>query len=160
MIEQRAVIIALSENQTSAEASSIALLEIERQTACGLCGQTRGCGNRIWGGLLGHQSSAFKAQNSIDAQVGQCVVVGIEESALLKAALLLYTTPLLMMFVFAGLAQTLWQSDVATSLAALTGLLVAWLWLKTYLYHRPYLMASQPQVLRLAEVTCQISKPI
>ena len=65
MIEQRAVILSLQSEPSQTQ--TIATLEIERITACGLCGQTRGCGNSIWGKLFGHQTAAFKAQNRINA---------------------------------------------------------------------------------------------
>ena len=48
-----------------------ATLEVERRTACGLCGQKRGCGNATWGKLLGHNSHHFIAQNTLNAQVGR-----------------------------------------------------------------------------------------
>ena len=92
MIEQHAIVLTLefaaleTEGPThqSATNQSIATLEIVRQTACGLCGQTRGCGNSLWGKLFGHKSANFKAQNQINAKVGDHVIVGIDESALMK----------------------------------------------------------------------------
>ena len=48
MIEERAVILSLERDANNiSSGDSIATLEIERKTACGLCGQTRGCGNSI-----------------------------------------------------------------------------------------------------------------
>ena len=87
MIEERAVILALEYNPATQQ--SIATLEIERKTACGLCGQTRGCGNSLWGKLFSHKPAVFKASNTINAQVGQSVMIGIDERSLLKSALLL-----------------------------------------------------------------------
>ena len=46
--------------------------------------QTRGCGNSIWGKLFAHQSTAFKAQNRINAKVGDSVIVGINEKRIVK----------------------------------------------------------------------------
>lgn len=149
MIEERAVIIALSEEAQSGV--SIASLEIERRTACGLCGQTRGCGNQVWGKLLGHQSTAFKAENAIQAKVGQSVIVAIDAQALVKAALLLYMTPLLGMFLLGVLANLLWHNDVAAILGALIGLFIGGLWLKGYLIANPHAMYQQPQIIRLAD---------
>lgn len=85
MIEEHAIILS---TEGDSEAQSVATIEVVRKTACGLCGKTRGCGNAIWGKIFSHKSTSFKAQNGINAKVGQGVIVGIDESALMKSALL------------------------------------------------------------------------
>lgn len=67
MIEEYAIV--------TKSAATSATLEIERRTACGLCGQKRGCGNATWGKMLGHDSHDFTAENQINAKVGDTVVV-------------------------------------------------------------------------------------
>ena len=148
MIEQRAVILSLQSE--SSQTQTTATLEIERKTACGLCGQTRGCGNSIWGKLFGHQTSAFKAQNRINAKVGDSVIVGINEKALLKSALLLYILPLVTLFVGAILASQLWQTDASTMLGAVVGLVLGLLWVKGHTMSNRYFSLQQPVILRLA----------
>ncbi len=146
MIEERAVILSL-ENQFD---QSTATLEIERKTACGLCGKTRGCGNSIWGKLFAHQSTAFKAQNRINAKVGDSVIVGINESALLKSAMLLYMLPLATMLIGAILAKQVNNTDVAAMLGAVLGLAVGFLWVKGHTESSRYFLQQQPVILRLA----------
>lgn len=125
MIEEFAVVTQrINENVT---------LEIERRTACGLCGQKRGCGNATWGKLLGHKASQFIAKNSIDANVGDSVVVGIEESAVLSSVFYLYIVPLLTMFIGAVLADTLLDNEFYVMLAALLGLVLGFAWVKGHL---------------------------
>ena len=148
MIEQRAVILSLQSE--SSQTQTTATLEIERKTACGLCGQTRGCGNSIWGKLFGHQTTAFKAQNRINAKVGDSVIVGINEKALLKSALLLYILPLVTLFVGAILASQLWQTDASTMLGAVVGLVLGLLWVKGHTMSNSYFSLQQPVILRLA----------
>jgi sigma-E factor negative regulatory protein RseC len=147
MIEERAVILSLQSEPTQTETT--ATLEIERKTACGLCGQTRGCGNSIWGKLLGHQTTAFKAQNRINAKVGDSVIVGINEKALLKSALLLYILPLVTLFIGAILASQLWHSDGSTMLGAVAGLVLGLLWIKGHTMSNRYFSLQQPVILRL-----------
>ena len=122
MIEERAVILSLQSEPSQTQTT--ATLEIERKTACGLCGQSRGCGNSIWGRLFVHQATAFKAQNRINAKVGDSVIVGINEKALLKSAILLYILPLVTLFFGAILASQLWQTDGITMLGAAIGLML------------------------------------
>ena len=144
MIEERAVILSLD------NVSSNATLEIERKNACGLCGQTRGCGNSIWGKLFAHQSSAFKAQNRINAKVGDSVIVGINEQALLKSAMLLYIVPLVTLFIGAILMQQLFKTNAYAMLGALLGLVLGLLWVKGHTMSSRYFKLQQPVILRLA----------
>ena len=148
MIEERAVILSLQSEPSQTQTT--ATLEIERKTACGLCGQTRGCGNFIWGRLFGHQITAFKAKNHINAKVGDSVIVGINEKALLKSALLLYILPLVTLFIGAILASQLWQTDGITMLGAAIGLVLGLLWVKGHTMSNRYFSLQQPMILRLA----------
>lgn len=146
MIEERAVILSLD----SISGIPSATLEIERKSACGLCGQTRGCGNSIWGKLFSHQSTAFKAQNHINAKVGQSVIVGINESALLKSALLLYILPLVTLFLGAILATKINPDDASAMIGAVVGLVLGLLWVKGHTMSSRYFSLQQPVILRLA----------
>lgn len=148
MIEEKAIVIAV-ENQPSTPNLSVATLEIVRKTACGLCGKTRGCGNALWGKMFAHRSATFRANNDIQANVGQFVVVGINEKALLKSAMYLYLIPMISMLVFAVLAMQLFQSDAAAIFGALVGLLLGWLWVKGYTSSNSYFAMHQPVILRL-----------
>lgn len=154
MIEERAIIVSLDNanrhNATSNNNSNqIVTLEIERKTACGLCGQTRGCGNAIWGKLFAHQSTAFKAQNRINAKVGDSVIVGINEKALLKSAMLLYILPLATMLIGAILAKQLLATELSSMLGAAVGLVLGLLWVKGHTMSNNYFKLQQPVILRL-----------
>ena len=150
MIEEHAIILSLDSVSSAIDQYSTATLEIERKTAWGLCGQTRGCGNSIWGKLFAHQSTAFKAQNLINAKVGDSVIVGINESALLKSALLLYILPLVTLFFGAILATQFNASDTSAMIGALVGLALGLLWVKGHTMSSSYFKLQQPVILRLA----------
>ena len=155
MIEERALILSLetlpqtSPNQSQPD--SVATLEIERKTACGLCGKTRGCGNALWGKMFGHQTTAFKAQNRINAKVGESVIVGINEKAMLKSAVLLYVLPLVTLFIGALLAAYFWHSDGKTMLGAAIGLALGLCWVKGHIMANRYFSLQQPVILRLVD---------
>lgn len=155
MIEERAVILSL-ESEASA-ADSTVTLEIERKIACGLCGQTRGCGNSIWGKLFAHQSTAFKAQNCINAKVGDSVIVGINENGLLKSALLLYILPLATMLIGAILATQIHDTNSYAMLGALVGLVLGFVWVKGHTMSSSYFKLQQPVILRLATQETTVS---
>lgn len=148
MIEQHAIILALEANHNATH--TLATLEIERQTACGLCGQTRGCGNSIWGKLFAHRTATFRATNAIDAKVGDRVIVGIQESALLKSAFLLYMLPLATLIFGAILASKLHDSNGSAMLGAVIGLLLGFIWVKGHTMSSSYVSEQQPVILRTA----------
>ncbi|MFA7350230.1 MAG: SoxR reducing system RseC family protein [Methylotenera sp.] len=110
-----------------------ALIEIERRTACGLCGQKRGCGNATWGKLLGHKSQTIRAKNEIGAKPGNSVVVGIDERAVLSTVFYLYIVPLLSMLIASVLADILFDNEFYVILAAALGLVLGFLWVKGHL---------------------------
>lgn len=155
MIEEQAVILSVETLEDNPQIS-IATLEIERKTACGLCGKTRGCGNAIWGKLFAHQSTAFKAQNLIHAHVGQSVIVGINEKALLKSALLLYLLPLVTMLIAAIIAMQVSNTDMSAMIGAVIGLLLGFVWVKGYTTSNQYFLFQQPVILRLANLEAEI----
>jgi sigma-E factor negative regulatory protein RseC len=161
MIEQRAIILSLADyrnfkpvnedTSVSEQSVSLATLEIERTTACGLCGQTRGCGNGIWGKIFAHQATAFKAKNPIGAKVGDSVIVGIDEQALLKGAALLYLLPLATMFISMLLANQLNASHASVLVGAAVGLLLGLVWLKGHVMSSAHHAKQQAVILRLAD---------
>lgn len=147
MLEERAVILAVEQDD---EGLPVARLEITRKTACGLCGQTRGCGNSLWGKVFAHKSANFVARNPIDARVGDGVIVGIDESAVMKSALLLYMLPLATMFVVAALVASFSGSSLAVLAGAAAGLLLGFAWLREHMVAgKQYFKGHQPQILRL-----------
>lgn len=146
MIEEHAIIIAQADTQ--------ATLELERRTACGLCGQKRGCGNATWGKLLGHGSHQFNADNPINANVGDSVVVGIDESAVLNTAFFLYVVPLITMLASASIIEYFFDNEFYVMLSAASGLAIGFLWVKGYLIGsgKAYSKKYQAVILRHAGV--------
>jgi sigma-E factor negative regulatory protein RseC len=146
MIEEHAVILSVEDSH---ENQSIATIEVVRQTACSLCGKTRGCGNAVWGKLFAHKTTSFKAQNKINAKTGQGVIVGIDEKALMKSALLLYMVPLVMLFIGAILALQISDTDLSAMIGAMVGVLIGYFWVKAHTSGRTYYQSHQPIILRL-----------
>lgn len=146
MIEEQAVVVGIEHDQ--------ALLEIVRSQPCGICGQTRGCGVSLWGRLLGHRNSAFRADNTIHASPGDCVVVGIDEQALLTGSLLVYGVPLLAVLAGAGLAVHFAASSAARDgyavFGAVLGLALGLLWLRGHATGGGFSARCRPVILRSA----------
>lgn len=105
MIEERARVIAIEDGQL--------LLEAQTSSACHACAVKHGCGTSVLSKWLGRKFTRFQAPNTVDARVGDEVVVGLAEDAMLKGSLMVYLLPLLAMIGAALLAESLIPVDTA-----------------------------------------------
>ena len=133
------------------------MLEIIRKQPCGLCGKTRGCGLSLWSKLFNHKS-VFTADNQIGAKIGDHVVVGVEEHAMLKSSMMIYGIPLAALLLGAMLTMALLPADASLAsrdtyalAGAVAGLFLALLWLKGYAAGQTSNPGHQPVILRMDE---------
>ena len=122
MIEEQAKVIAIDNDQV--------LLEAQSQSSCNACAARQGCGTSVLSKWVGRKFTRFKAPNTVNARVGEVVVVGLAEDALLKGSLLVYLLPLIGMIIFALVADSLIAAETASRdllvvLAAVLGFFVA-----------------------------------
>lgn len=99
-------------------------LEPEQTTSCGSCASSSVCGAKGGIGTTANRLEArrFALENHPGLAVGERVVVGIRENALLKASLTAYAIPLATMLGAGAIAQWLAGSDGITMFAMLAGL--------------------------------------
>lgn len=112
MVEGFARVVALE--------GDIAWLEIEPSSACGSCGARAGCG--VPRRLKGRSVQRFALPNDFEGRLGERIVVGIPQKALLRASAIAYLLPLIAMIGAAVLAGWLGYGDGGAALAALGGL--------------------------------------
>jgi sigma-E factor negative regulatory protein RseC len=131
MIEEDATVIALEGEH--------AIIEVARQSSCGQCAAVKGCGTAVFANWYGKRMNQMRVINPIHAVIGDQVVVGMKEDALLKASLLVYMMPLLMMGVFAIAGRWLANevlhivvSDAILMLLAVLGLVLALLLVRRF----------------------------
>ena len=105
MIEERARVVAIEDGQL--------LLEAQTSSACGACAVKQGCGTSVLSKWLGRKFTRFQAPNTVNARVGDEVVVGLAEDAMLKGSLMVYLLPLLAMIGAALVADSLISLDNA-----------------------------------------------
>lgn len=145
MVEEQAVVVDID--------NEVAMLEVIRRTPCSLCGQTRGCGVSLWGKLFRHRPHIFRAANQIKAKIGDIVVVGIEEQALLRDSLLAYGVPLVAMMAGAFIAVAFWAGDGnrdgSAVIGAVLGLVFGLVWVKGHAAGYGLGARCQPVILRL-----------
>ena len=102
MITENAIIVSIDNGQT--------WIETQRKSVCGQCSASKGCGTSVLSKVIGNKLSKMKAINKINAQVGDEVVVGLNEKSLLKGAFMIYMLPLLFLFLFSFFGQLISQN--------------------------------------------------
>lgn len=117
MVEGIARVVALE--------ADLAWLEPEQTTSCGGCSAAGLCGAKGIGTAASRlEQRRFSMPNTADLVVGERVVVGTSQRALLMASGTAYALPLLAMFVAGFVAQSIAGSDPVT-IAAMVGALAA-----------------------------------
>lgn len=150
MIEETATVVE--------RADGFAWVEAQRQSTCSACNAKKGCGTGALSKVLGQRTARMKALNPIDAQVGDTVVVGMREAALIQGSLAVYLMPLLAMIVCAmagqGLAGQLGLSrpEPLIILCGIAGLGLGGLWLRRFTRRIRDDARYQPVILRRAGI--------
>ncbi|MFS2222018.1 SoxR-reducing system protein RseC [Pantoea sp. B65] len=99
----------------------VATLHSEIKTSCNSCSARKGCGSHMLNKLGPKDAHVMQIASKQPLQAGQRIELGIKESSLLGSALLVYMTPLVGLFLFSGLFQSLFHSDLAAAAGALVG---------------------------------------
>ncbi|MCG6937205.1 MAG: SoxR reducing system RseC family protein [Gammaproteobacteria bacterium] len=145
MIEEIAQVIDIKGNNM--------ILQAQRQSACGSCAANKGCGTSVLSKVVGRKFTRFQADNSINASVGDTVVVAIPEDAMLKGSLVMYLVPILGMIVISLLADyvldpALQYRDFVIAVTAFVGLVFGALVARRYFASRSSAHLFTPVVLR------------
>lgn len=100
-----------------------AWLEPEQTTSCGGCASASACGAKGIGTLADRlEARRFSLPNHDGLRVGERVVVGVSEKALVKASLTAFAIPLATMLFSGAMAQWVAGSDLVTMAAMFGGL--------------------------------------
>ncbi len=148
MIEEHAQVIALENNDV--------WVETQRRSACGQCAANKGCGTATLARVLGNKRSQVRTLNpqATSVAVGDEVVIGINEQALVRGSLAVYTVPLLMLFVFGFFGQLLstqllmTNQDILPIVLGLSGLLLGFVWVRRFTRRIADDVRYQPVLLR------------
>lgn len=127
-------------------------LDTLRLSTCNSCSMKSGCGQRLMNQATDCKRSRIElpVPRDMALNVGDEVVLGIPQKAFIKASLLTFAMPLMIMLAFASLAQWGVLSEPATVAAALCGLGLGLLLLRWYSQSDAVLSSNQwqPVILR------------
>lgn len=105
-------------------------IETQAKSSCSSCGATS-CSSSVLSGIFKTKANTLVLKNTLDAQVGDTVSVGIDDAVLVRSALLGYLWPLLSMIALAVCANSLGFGEIVQFLAALIGLFLGLKFAKT-----------------------------
>lgn len=138
---------------------NMAWLVPESGSSCGGCSSAAACGSKGIGTVSSRlEERRFQLVNDVGFRVGERVVVGVSENAVLKASITAYVIPLTTLLAAGVLAQWAVGSNMVTMLTMLAGLVLG-LWLSRV--RAGHLMARgelAPRFLRRASMgeTCNL----
>ena len=98
----------------------------------------KGCGAGLFAKAFGFASPKLRVVATQGVAVGDQVMIGIDERALVRGSFAAYMVPILFMLGFAILSESIitgWfavESELPTLLSGITGLSVGLLWLRHY----------------------------
>ncbi len=112
-----------------------AVVETQRKVACQSCAVNKGCGTGVIARVLGNKRFYIEVLNPVQARVGEDVVVGIEDDALVSSSLLAYALPLVAMLAGGIAGDLMAGSEGVVILSSLAGF-VAGLWAVRHISRR------------------------
>lgn len=145
MIEETAQVVAAE--------GEFVWVETQRQSACGSCAANQACGTATLAKVLGTRRTRVRAINRNGARIGDRVVVGIDESALIRGSLAVYAVPLFALLAGAVLGGLLSERLLVSGESLTLGLGIAGLvgglvWLRGFTRRIRSDSRYQPVVLR------------
>ncbi|HUW25615.1 MAG TPA: SoxR reducing system RseC family protein [Gallionella sp.] len=125
MLETRVIVVQVD--------GKYAFVQSKQGSSCGQC-SGKGCGSGKLSQLFSNKPRQFRVDNSVNAAVGDEVIVSVAEGAVLRGIGLVYLLPLLLLFMGATLGSLLAtqaeQRDIYGAIGALFGLATGFMFAK------------------------------
>jgi len=125
MLETRAIVVQVDGKH--------AFVQANQGNGCGQC-SGKGCGSGKLSQLFCSKPRQFQVDNSVNARVGDEVIVSVAEGAVLRGIGLIYLLPLLLLLTGATLgsllAEQAEQRDIYAAIGALSGLAAGFMFAK------------------------------
>jgi len=118
--------------------NDVAWIEVQRKAVCDTCSVNKGCGTGVIAKVVGNKRFRIPVNNSINARVGDDVIVGISDDMLIKSSFAAYMTPLLMLFLGAWVGENvahfieLSSSEGFSTIFGIGGLCAGFFWLRRF----------------------------
>lgn len=101
-------------------------VQTEAKTSCNSCQVNTSCGTGIISKAFSERSFVTPMSNTLNAEVGDQVEVGIQENLVVRASFWVYLLPLLLMIIFAFVGSGMFEQskELVQIVSAVLGLIV------------------------------------
>lgn len=129
-------------------------VETQRRSSCDCCAAEKGCGTATLSKVLGNRRNVVRVLSAIPLGVGDRVVIGIREQALVRGSLAVYAVPILLLLLGGllgelGAQQFIWENaELASVTLGISGLIAGLAWLRRFTRRIQNDPNFQPVVLR------------
>jgi len=129
-------------------------VETQRRLSCGSCAAEKGCGTATLSRVLGNRRNLVRVLSAMPLRVGDRVVIGIREQALIRGSLAVYAVPILLLLLGGligelGAQRFIWENaEIASVTLGVSGLIAGLVWLKRFTRRIKNDPNFQPVVLR------------
>jgi len=146
MLEETAQVVRIKGNEV--------WVETQRRSSCSSCSAEKGCGTATLSKVLGNRRNVVRVLSAMPLRVGDRVVIGIREQALVRGSLAVYAVPILLLLLGGligelGAEQFIWENaEFASVTLGISGLIAGLVWLKRFTRRIRNDPNFQPVVLR------------
>ena len=126
-------------------------VETIQQSVCGSCVAEKGCGQRLlakFGAQPNHLRVLAAEDEAASYRVGDSITIGIPETAVVKASMLVYMLPLIIAVFFAGSVHIVLHSDGLSIIAGIIGLIAGASLVRLYAFYQRNNSNFQPRVIQ------------
>lgn len=113
-------------------------VETQRRSSCASCSAQSACGTSVLSKVMGQRRSRMRVLSDRPLRVGDQVVIGIREQALIRGSLAVYAVPIVLLLLGAltgrlGAERLLWNSSEAASvILGVAGFAAGFLWVRRF----------------------------
>jgi len=146
MLEETAQVVRIKGNEV--------WVETQRRSSCSSCSAEKGCGTATLSKVLGNRRNVVRVLSAMPLRVGDLVVIGIREQALVRGSLAVYAVPILLLLLGGligelGAEQFIWENaEFASVTLGISGLIAGLVWLRRFTRRIRNDPNFQPVVLR------------
>ena len=119
-------------------------LETQNNGFCGNCSASTGCGS-VSSIFTFKPRNKLRINNTLGLKEGDSVIVAMASDKLLMATILMYLSPLVLLFIFSLIAKLL-IGETASIIAGLCGLFAGLLWVKRFTQQNEVAKQFQPKL--------------
>jgi len=124
MMQEQAIVVEVNGQQVS--------VETDRQSSCGHCSAKNGCGSALLGKFFDRNKQHLIVETDLKLSVGDRILLGLDESALLRGSFIVYAVPLLMMLFLPIVINQFVISEIISILSAVVGFSIGIIYVKYF----------------------------